>query len=230
MLKTTATREEGKPVISNREAAKEGRRQRIVQAARTLIQESGETAFSMRTLADRADVSLATPYNLFGSKQAVLTALLDSDIENYQVKLRKREGDALDMLFSAVTLSRQFFSREPGFYRAVLSSVYAGGTEYRDMFRGPRRAFWRGLVDEAMIGNFLDKRVGIEPFSTNLVLIFFASIMEWVAGEITLIEMERRVDYGFALSLLAVATPRSRSRLEAHLYASQQRLARHSKI
>ena len=35
----------------------------IVRAARTLMQETGQAGFSMRGLADKAGLSIATPYN-----------------------------------------------------------------------------------------------------------------------------------------------------------------------
>ena len=58
--------------MSRREEAKAERRHRIVTAARDLIRETGDTGLSMRAIAARANVSLSTPYNLFGSKGAIL--------------------------------------------------------------------------------------------------------------------------------------------------------------
>ena len=59
---------------STRELGKSKRRREILAAARDLMRQSDDLGFSMRTLADRAGVSIATPYNLFGSKQAWLSA------------------------------------------------------------------------------------------------------------------------------------------------------------
>src|SRR5271168_2287443 len=55
--------------VGRREAGKRERRRRIIEAARALIRETGNAGLSMRALAARAGVSLATPYNLFGSKR-----------------------------------------------------------------------------------------------------------------------------------------------------------------
>src|SRR5689334_17684663 len=60
------------------------RRRRILEAAAQLIRASGGAGLSMRTLAERAEVSLATPYNLFGSKSGVLTALQFSTLEKLE--------------------------------------------------------------------------------------------------------------------------------------------------
>lgn len=64
-----------------REAQKEMRRQRTLDAAEALIRKTGTIEFSMQTLASKAKLSLATPYNLFGSKSAILYALLDGFLD-----------------------------------------------------------------------------------------------------------------------------------------------------
>ena len=63
--------------MSRREEAKEERRRRIITAARDLIRETGDAGLSMRAIASRAQVSLSTPSNLFGSKRAILIAVLE---------------------------------------------------------------------------------------------------------------------------------------------------------
>jgi AcrR family transcriptional regulator len=57
------------------------RREQILDAARRLIRATGGTDFPMRRLAEEAEVSLVTPYNLFGSKSGVLYALLSDSLE-----------------------------------------------------------------------------------------------------------------------------------------------------
>ena len=58
--------------VSLRTQRSDERRRRLVQAARELLNEADGGAFSMSTLAQRAGLSLATPYNLFGSKAAIV--------------------------------------------------------------------------------------------------------------------------------------------------------------
>jgi AcrR family transcriptional regulator len=210
--------------MSKREEAKQYRRDAILRAARELIQETHQAGFSMRSLAQRSGLSIVTPYNLFGSKQAILLSLLDSDIANFRRTLGDVDADELDRLFNAVSLGTEFFESEPDYYRTVLAAVYRGGKEYRAMFRGPRRAFWRELVDDAIRAGYLGKHVSPEPFTTNLVSIFFSAIMEWVSDEISLPEMDARAQYGFALALLAVATPKGKRRLQTQVGQLQKAL------
>ena len=189
------------------------------------MQQTGDAGFSMRALAEEAGVSIATPYNLFGSKQTIMFAVLDADLEHYQTRLAKLRVDELDVFFRAVSLATSLYSTEPSFYRAVLFAVYKdGGREFRSMFGGPRHAMWKGFVQDAINAGFLSDEVEPDAFAINLGRTFFSAILEWVSGELTLPELEAWVQYGFALSLSAMSTPMSHERLHAKALAQQKRL------
>lgn len=212
--------------MPSREESKELRRQTIVQAARSLMQQTGEAGFSMRSLAREAEVSIATPYNLFGSKQAVMFAVLDSDLEQYQRQLERLHADELDVFFRAVSLAAKLYSREPGFYRAVLFAAYNdGGTEFRAMFSGPRHAMWRRLVTQAQAAGLIDGHMEPNTLAITLGHILFACIMEWVNGLLSLEEMEARGHYGFAVALAGVATPQGAERLRKQALTAQKRVS-----
>jgi AcrR family transcriptional regulator len=211
--------------MPSREESKEQRRRTIVRAARTLMQETNQAGFSMRGLADKAGVSIATPYNLFGSKQAVMFAVLDADLEEYQEQLERLKADEIDVFFKAVSLATSLYSAEPGFYRAVLFAAYNdGGTEFRAMFGGPRHAMWRRLVNNAREAGMLAEDVESNSFAINLGHIFFSCIIEWVNGLLSLDELEARAQYGFAIALRGVSTPASAERLWHKITATQKRL------
>ena len=210
---------------TRRQEAKDRRGREIVRAARELMQQTGSTGFSMRTLAQAAGVSIATPYNLFGSKQAIMYAVLDADLEVYQKRLASLRVDKIEVFFRAVSLATSLYATEPAFYQAVLSAVYNdGGTEFRSMFGGPRHAMWRGLVQAAVDGRLLDAAVDVDALAITLAHIFFSCILEWAAGELSLAELEVRTQYGFALTLLAMATPASAARLRERALQMQKRL------
>jgi AcrR family transcriptional regulator len=211
--------------MSNREEAKHRRRRQIVRAARALMQQTGDAGFSMRALADEAGVSIATPYNLFGSKQHVMFAVLDDDLEDYQKRLAKVRVDELDVFFKAVSVATSLYATEPSFYRAVLFAVYNdGGREFRSMFGGPRHAMWKGFVQDAIAAGLLSDEIEPDAFAINLGRTFFSAILEWVSGELSLPELEAWAQYGFALSLSAMATQKSRQRLQAKAVEQQKRL------
>jgi AcrR family transcriptional regulator len=60
------------------------RRDRILDAARTIIAESGFDALSLRDLAQRAEVTVPTIYNLIGNKAAVVAQLFNDSITPFE--------------------------------------------------------------------------------------------------------------------------------------------------
>jgi len=66
--------------MSLREKQAAARRQQMLDAAELLIRKSGGTGFSMRALAATAEVSPATPYNFFGSKEGLLFELMTRNL------------------------------------------------------------------------------------------------------------------------------------------------------
>lgn len=109
--------------MNNRERNKAHNRNKILAAARDLLKEGGLEGLSMRSLAERAQVSSRTPYNLFGSKTDVLLALLDDPL--------RQLGESLPVAF------------ESGILRASMKliddayALYAPDIEYyRNIFWG----------------------------------------------------------------------------------------------
>jgi AcrR family transcriptional regulator len=217
--------------MSLRERSKAERRKRIVAAARRLVHEGGVENLSMKLLAERAGVGIATPYNLFGSKQDVMLAVIDQDVATFQERVaRSRHPSELEALFRAVTLAKQVYSAEPNFYRAVLLAVYnSGGREFRAMFSGPRRAFWQGLVSGAIGAGFIRHDVEAAPLTLHLAHVFASVLLNWVLGDISLDEMEAQIQYGFSLSLMGVSTRKSHKVLAGWFKRSERRVTHFSR-
>lgn len=214
--------------MPTREEAKEIRRNRILSAARDLIRETEKTRFSMRMLAERSGVSLVTPYNLFGSKQAIMGALLDEDIDVYGRNLARSRKDALDRIFHAVTLGTRYFAQDEGYYRAVLAAVYAdiGNDEYRTTFGRPRLALWRSLVNDAIDTGYLRQDTDTRVLAYHLSNVFYSNILPWAAGQISVRELEQRTLYGFGLALYATVRPTHQNRMREAISNAQTTLIR----
>jgi AcrR family transcriptional regulator len=63
---------------SRRQAQVRSTRLRVIETAKALFIESGYPATTLEAVAEAADVSLPTLYRLFGSKRALLAAVLDT--------------------------------------------------------------------------------------------------------------------------------------------------------
>jgi AcrR family transcriptional regulator len=78
------------------------RKRRILDAADVLIRQTGGTEFSMRMLAQIAEVSPATPYNLFDSKEGILSALLERSLSRTMLEgLQPQSSDPLDFVVTS---------------------------------------------------------------------------------------------------------------------------------
>ncbi|MEE4360895.1 MAG: TetR/AcrR family transcriptional regulator [Pseudomonadales bacterium] len=209
----------------SRAAAKERRRDAIVAAARTLLREAGSAGLAMRALAERAQVSTATPYNLFGSKRAVVNAILDAELERFRAAVARAPGDDLTRLFQAVSCAREIYASDEAFYRALLLAAYGeGGRDYRSLFGGRNHAIWRELVQRAARAG--DLKADTDPDALALVLehLLFSIIIEWALGELPLDELELRAQFGFALVLQGAAAADRGPALAERATALQGRL------
>ena len=210
--------------MATREEAKSQRREQITDAARSLMR-SGDTGFTMRNLADAAGVSIATPYNLFGSKQAVMFAVLETDLAHFTALVTSQDVDALERIFRAVSLATEHYARDPEYHRAVLFAAYTdGGREYRSLFAGPGHALWRDMVRQAVDDGYLDRGLEPDAFAATLEQLLFSCVLGWVQGQLSLEELLLRAHYGFALVLLGAARPRPRAALKARMTDLQRRL------
>jgi AcrR family transcriptional regulator len=211
--------------VASREEGKQQRRRQILRAARELVRQ-GDTAFTMRALAEAANVSVATPYNLFGSKQAVMFAVLEHDLAAYARAVDDTAVPAPEVFFRAVDLAAEHYGRDPDYHRSVLFAAYNdGGREYRSLFAGPGHALWRGMVARGIDDGRLAPIVHPDTLAASLEQQLFACVLEWVRGELELEELVLRAHYGFALLLLGVvARSGDRDALASRLEHLQERL------
>lgn len=222
--------EERKESLSKREAGKEERRQRIIHAARDLIRETGDAGLSMRALAERAEVSPATPYNLFGSKRAIVLALLEDVREFRERFIAEAPRDPLDRLFTSVGMAVDFYVADPRFYRTLWSAVFDTTNEVREEIYNPKRdAFWQELISD------IGRQGGFEPYVKQDMLLhqldyLFRSVMlDWVVDDIESDALAPAIRLGYAMILRGVATPEMSERLVKHIKRNQTLLQKYSR-
>jgi AcrR family transcriptional regulator len=214
--------------MSRREQAKEERRRRIITAARDLIRETGDAGLSMRAIAARASVSLSTPYNLFGSKRAIVVAVLEDIREFYERFSRQRPADAVERIFQALSLSIGFYVGDPDFYRTLWAGVFdMSGKEVRAALAQPERgAFWLALVEAAAREGAILSQIDTAQLLRDLDLTFGAVMLNWVLGALEVDELQAAAGYGYALTLRGAATPAWQDRLADKITAFQDQLVR----
>jgi AcrR family transcriptional regulator len=202
-----------------REEGKNRRRDKITAAARFLIQ-SGESGFRMRALAEEAGVSIATPYNLFGSKRAILAAVMDADLSRFKETLARQNADSLSMFSKTVSIARELIEMDPQFYKNVMLTADARAPETDRA----RLLHWQQLIDNAVADGFILTFADSMALATHLRQLFTMSFSRWARDEVTLKEAEAQVNYAITLSLAGVATPTSKQRLQSGLRTYQETL------
>jgi AcrR family transcriptional regulator len=212
--------------LTRREAGKAERRRQIIQAARDLIRETGNAGLSMRGLAARAGVSLATPYNLFGSKRAIVVAVLQ-DVREFQERFSTlRVADPVEKIFAALDMSIDFYVGDPSFYRTVWAAVLDVSDGVRGEILNPKRdAFWRGLVEEAARAGAIAEDVDPGLLLRQLEAILHSVMFDWVVGEIAPARLGPMATHGYGLVLLGAAAPEWRGPLKARVLEAQAALA-----
>ena len=213
------------PPVSKREAGKAERRGRIIHAARDLIRETGNAGLSMRALAARAGVSLATPYNLFGSKRAIVLAVRD-DVREFQGRFTSlRSTDPLERLFAALDMAVAFYVDDPQFYKTLWAAVFDASDDVRsEIYNRKRNDFWRDLIHQVAEAGVIRGGVNEELLFHALDRSFGAAMLEWVVGELQPELLAPTIRYGYALILRGAASPGWEGPLDGRLQESQSRI------
>jgi AcrR family transcriptional regulator len=211
---------------SRRERHKDQRRGRIVDAAYELMREVGADDISVKMIADRADVSAATIYNLFGSKGAVLEKVYELDFEAFTAKVAAAGSlSALDAMFESIRIAAGLYRSDPAFYRGMSIRDPRAELDLVISVQGPRFAFWRDLLDRAVAEHDLAAGTRTDLIGIAMMQLGGGAFGAWCSDLIGLEDMEQQMSYGFARLLLGAARPACRARLQARIDAAEAALA-----
>lgn len=183
----------------------EEKTQRLIAVAREIIHATGDFDLPMRQLAATAQVSLRTPYQLFGSKHGVIRAILKSD----QVVFRERTAglrseNELENLFDRVRLGIDFFADKQPFYRALFraSQGYSGGDE-TEPARENARAF-RILCRRAQEAGLIFPEIDAALLGETLTDIFASNLRNWANSSFDIELVDLKIGFGFSVVLCGV--------------------------
>lgn len=210
------------------EESKAIRRAAILAAARDLMSAPDGVSFSMRKLAQLADVSVATPYNLFGSKQAILAALLKEDTKRLETYLDDAAGDELETFFTASAVMSFVYEQHPAYHRNLISTAFqGGGPDARQEMGAAAVQLWQKLVEDAIRAGYLEADVSARVFAVTFGELLLINILIWAHGFISIEEMKARNQFGVSLLLLGIATETGRARLIPYRVEAERILETH---
>lgn len=204
-----------------RQKGVEERRRRLVRAASELIAERDDGSFSMPELAKRAGVSLATPYNLFGSKAAVLAQVFERLVRGFRRDSAWMEGlPASERVLGVVDRLVIAYEDQGRLFRNLWKALYGLDlAEHRQLNLSLSHEIVHPLVASLAADRLILTDVPADAIETTLVRLFDASFEMWAAQDWTPSQLRTQLRTGFALVFLGLLDGPERARLEAAIRA-----------
>ncbi len=212
--------------MSLREKQVAERRARILDSAERVIRETGGIEFSMRSLAATAETSPATPYNLFGSKEGLLYALLSRSLDDIMQRgLAFKSRDPLDQIIEAADNAVDIFVDDPGFlrplYQFLLGVIHP---VYRPQFIERSLGYWRAALRGAETAGLLSAVFDRNTLAHALMAHFMGVLDFWIHADITDGGFRAYVAYGTALQLWPLAANERLAKLRRQLQVAQRHI------
>lgn len=205
-----------------RERNMQKRQERILLEARRMIAEQGYDALSTRALAKSAGVTQPTLYNLIGSKDEIVRALLIETAERIEGIIHAIDVDDLianiDAFMETIV---DVFTEDPSYYRAALIAadrnidLFAedGPTERPRSIAAIAISIIKQTCEIQIANGNLRGAVGAADLSSALYASFKVHLRDWGHGAISLETFTRRVLCAHYLLFAADAKPALRRRL-----------------
>jgi len=171
------------------DGAMEERSRRILESAVELAEQGGFEAVRLRDVAAHAGVALGTLYRRFRSKEDLLVAALEQEIEDHAKRLAERPprgNTPLERVMTLFQATTRALCRRPNLARAMIRAVATGD---RDLTQ--KLASFHDRV-----GEFITSALRGEPASKgrrpsseqeqaiarSLQMVWFASLVGWSGG------------------------------------------------
>jgi AcrR family transcriptional regulator len=178
----------------------------VLDAAERLL-ERGETAdFSMRALASEAGVGFATPFNHFGSKNAIMQALSARLIHRMAAKFHDEApgGDAIDRVLAMGRISVALLLEKPDVHKAVVGSLGAANPVPGSVRQNSRDLWSLALGDFAGVAVHMTA-LAEAVLADQLAFDFRGCVSFWIAGELQDEDLNTAFQVGACTLLLGFA-------------------------
>ena len=172
----------------------------------------------MRALAHIAEVSPATPYNFFGSKEGLLFALLSRNLTSFMDRgLRSESRDPIEQVLDAGDGAVTILLNDPVFLRP-LYQVMLGLTDplHHPKFLKDAFVFYRTSLNSVMAEKLIPTEAERSALACALMAHFMGVLDLWVHEDIDDDWFRAQIAYGFIRLLWPIAKGRSLTNLKKH--------------
>jgi AcrR family transcriptional regulator len=205
-------------------------REVMLDAAERLLNINTPPDFSMRALCDEAGVSFTTPFNYFGNKSGIITALANRLIEEIHNRYNRRpiSGDVIDRLFNMARIGAEVFLERPSVNRYIAGTSFTSEGERgaTDMF-GPAAGLWVEALGS--LEGLEDAQPGLAERTLPIgCAIAFRGVMAlWISQEIQDQEFTPMLEAQVAALLLGFAPAARRPHLTTIIESAHRAVDRH---
>jgi len=203
------------PTPSLRERNRQQARDMVLDAAARLLLGDASADFSMRALAAEAGVGFATPFNHFGSKNAIMQALSTRLIGQMAASFERAApaGDALERVAAMGRIAVALLLEQPDVYKAVVGSLGVVGPTPTEVM-GQSRELWSlalgdfdGIADDV-------RDTARAVLAEQLALGFRGCLSFWIAGEVGNDALDDVVGINLSTTMLGFAGADRRQNLK----------------
>lgn len=191
-------------------------RANMLSAAEALIRETGSVSFSVGELALRSGSSVASLYNMIGTKSTILYTLLNFFMDKIDLKASsfKQGDDPLISTIEASELAVKIFTDDPEFLRP-LNAYLLGVADpvHRPAYMARSLAFWLWALKPIINSGLLPPQITLEDFAQDHMLFFAGALDQWVQGELDSAAFEEKIRMAALMRLLIIEDKATRQRL-----------------
>ena len=200
------------------ESGVQKRRQRILAAARALIEQHGVEKLRVRDLADAAGGATATLYNQFGGKDGIVALALKEDyLERFSVASMASQGHSpAAALRQLIAKSASDARNKPENTEAVLDFYFRADSDdaLRSVAHEGVKQFFLAILGDVGRRNDLVPWAHVDRVADDMVSATYAVLLKWLQGNLPAQELEYRLLTTAALPCVAVSRGNSREEFE----------------
>lgn len=188
------------------ERRQEQTRRDVIEATGVLIAESGVDGLTMRKLAERAGVAVATLYNQFGDRDGVIIAFVSSGLDQLEIELDAQpDAGPIDTTRELFDVLDEGFAAEPEVWRPIFASLRpeAGGHGMGEVGDRVVAYIERDLTEAASAGRF-EFDVDVAGLARHVFNTRMNRLEKWATGAIDWESYRFSSTLGFELILAAV--------------------------
>lgn len=168
------------------ERRQERTRRDVIEATGVLIAESGLDGLTMRKLAERASVAVATLYNQFGDRDGVLVAFVSSGLDQLETELDAHPDagpiDTTRQLFEAFD---ETFAAEPDVWKPIFASIKAGSGGHGMGAVGDRVVTYIETdFAKAVADGYFEVEVDVEALARHVFITRMNRLEKWASASI----------------------------------------------